>query len=107
MFPAAPQWFDGAAAAQPPRRGTARVHCALGTVDLLAVADALPGAPPPALPEIEDARHLVPDGRPVWAQPAPGNARGIRAFQAAGYRAVGAEILLLPRDDARGDDTSS
>ena len=47
------------------------------------------------------ARHLVPgDDQPVWAQVAPGNARSIRAFQAAGYRAAGAEILLLPRDDA-------
>jgi hypothetical protein len=46
------------------------------------------------------ARHLVPAGQPVWAQLAPGNARSTRAFQAAGYRTVGAEILLLPRDDA-------
>ncbi|MEU7726931.1 GNAT family N-acetyltransferase [Streptomyces sp. NPDC040724] len=41
------------------------------------------------------ARHLVPDGRPVWSQQATGNARSIRAFQAAGYRPVGAESLLL------------
>lgn len=40
------------------------------------------------------ARHLVPDGRPVWSQQAPGNARAVRAFQAAGYRPVGAEVLL-------------
>ncbi|WP_308800308.1 GNAT family N-acetyltransferase [Streptomyces sp. NEAU-H3] len=39
------------------------------------------------------ARHLVP-GAAVWAQQAPGNARSVRAFQAAGYRAVGAEALL-------------
>ena len=45
------------------------------------------------------ARHLVPAGQPVWAQLAPGNARSLRAFQSAGYRAVGAEILLLPRED--------
>nr|WP_168530327.1 GNAT family N-acetyltransferase [Streptomyces sp. RPA4-2]QIY64731.1 GNAT family N-acetyltransferase [Streptomyces sp. RPA4-2] len=31
---------------------------------------------------------------PVWVQVAPGNARGLRAFQAAGYRPVGAEALL-------------
>ena len=43
------------------------------------------------------ARHLVPGGLPVWAQQAPGNARSVRVFQAAGYRPVGAEILLLPR----------
>ncbi|MFG2983506.1 GNAT family N-acetyltransferase [Streptomyces sp. NPDC048258] len=42
------------------------------------------------------ARHLVPDGRPVWSQQATGNARSVRAFQAAGYRPVGAESLMLP-----------
>lgn len=41
------------------------------------------------------ARHLA--GEPVWAQVAAGNARSARAFQAAGYRPVGAEALLLPR----------
>ncbi|MFI9810366.1 GNAT family N-acetyltransferase [Streptomyces sp. NPDC052301] len=38
------------------------------------------------------ARHLVTE--PLWAQVAPGNARSTRAFQAAGYRPVGAELLL-------------
>jgi hypothetical protein len=42
------------------------------------------------------ARHLVPDGEPVWAQQAAGNARSIRAFHAAGYLPVGSEALLLP-----------
>ncbi|MEW2400079.1 GNAT family N-acetyltransferase [Streptomyces sp. NPDC046862] len=42
------------------------------------------------------ARHLVPDGH-VWAQVAAGNARSARAFQAAGYRPVGAEALLIAR----------
>jgi GNAT superfamily N-acetyltransferase len=127
------------------------------TIDLLSVADALPGPPPVALEEVTDpghsrvaradrfrddvrvwatdggmlvlgrgvagrweaaievdeavrhrglgrrlavaARHLVPGGRPVWAQQAPGNARSVRVFQAAGYQPIGAEILLLPRDD--------
>ncbi|MFD9337157.1 GNAT family N-acetyltransferase [Streptomyces sp. NPDC060028] len=41
------------------------------------------------------ARHLVPDGGPVWSQQAAGNARSIRAFQAAGFRPVGSEVLLL------------
>jgi hypothetical protein len=41
------------------------------------------------------ARHLVPDGRPVWAQVSPGNAASVRAFLAAGYRPVGAEALLV------------
>jgi GNAT superfamily N-acetyltransferase len=40
------------------------------------------------------ARHLVPDGVPVWAQIAPGNAASVRAFLAAGFRPVGAEALL-------------
>ncbi|MFE2061843.1 GNAT family N-acetyltransferase [Streptomyces sp. NPDC059467] len=39
------------------------------------------------------ARHLA--GEPLWAQVAPGNARSVRAFQAAGYVPVGAEALLL------------
>ncbi|GKQ41628.1 GNAT family N-acetyltransferase [Streptomyces sp. A012304] len=41
------------------------------------------------------ARHLA--GEPVWAQISPGNARSVRAFQAAGYRPVGAEALLTRR----------
>ncbi|MEU8827536.1 GNAT family N-acetyltransferase [Streptomyces sp. NPDC048636] len=125
------------------------------TIDLLTVADPLPGAPALELHEIEDpghprvsrarkrrdevrvwaadggivllgrgvagrwetavevdesargrgvgralaiaARHLVPDGQPVWSQQAAGNARSVRAFHAAGFRPVGAEALLLAR----------
>jgi L-amino acid N-acyltransferase YncA len=40
------------------------------------------------------ARHLVPDGAPLWAQVAPGNAASMRAFLAAGFEPVGAEALL-------------
>ncbi len=40
-------------------------------------------------------RHLVPDGEPLWAQQAPGNARSVRVFQAAAHRPVGAEALLV------------
>ncbi|GAB2694316.1 GNAT family N-acetyltransferase [Kitasatospora kifunensis] len=40
------------------------------------------------------ARHLLPEGDVLWAQQAPGNAASVRAFQAAGYRPVGAEVLL-------------
>ncbi|MEU1040996.1 GNAT family N-acetyltransferase [Streptomyces sp. NPDC005551] len=36
-------------------------------------------------------------GEPVWAQQAAGNARSVRAFQAAGYRPVGAEALFAGR----------
>lgn len=41
------------------------------------------------------ARHLLPEGDVLWAQQAPGNATSVRAFQAAGYRPVGAEVLLV------------
>ncbi|MEV0439249.1 GNAT family N-acetyltransferase [Streptomyces spectabilis] len=43
------------------------------------------------------ARCLVPGGGVVWAQQAPGNARSVRAFQAAGFRPVGAEALFFAR----------
>ncbi|MEV8046796.1 GNAT family N-acetyltransferase [Streptomyces griseoluteus] len=46
------------------------------------------------------ARQLA-DG-PVWAQVSPGNARSVRAFLAAGYRPVGAELLLSARDGSTG-----
>jgi GNAT superfamily N-acetyltransferase len=42
------------------------------------------------------ARHLVPQGEAVWAQIAPGNAASVRAFLRAGFRPVGAEVLLSP-----------
>jgi GNAT superfamily N-acetyltransferase len=122
----------------------------IGSVDLLALAEPLPGSPPVPLDEITggdhprvararryrdsvrvwsgqgglltvgrgvagrwevavevepayrgrgvgrilatSARHLVPE--PVWAQVAPGNAASVRAFLAAGYVPVGAEVLL-------------
>ena len=38
---------------------------------------------------------LLPAGTPVWAQVAPGNAASVRAVIAAGFRPVGAEILLV------------
>jgi predicted GNAT family acetyltransferase len=43
------------------------------------------------------ARHLVPDGERLWAQVAPANAASVRAFVAAGFVPVGAEILLARR----------
>ncbi|MEU9735575.1 GNAT family N-acetyltransferase [Streptomyces sp. NPDC048002] len=39
------------------------------------------------------ARRLT-GGEPLWAQVAAGNARSMRAFEAAGYRPVGSEVLL-------------
>ncbi|MFD7434315.1 GNAT family N-acetyltransferase [Streptomyces sp. NPDC059861] len=47
------------------------------------------------------ARHLG-GGEPVWAQISPGNARSLRAFQAAGYRPVGSEALLSARPRSAG-----
>ncbi|MFF8231025.1 GNAT family N-acetyltransferase [Streptomyces caelestis] len=47
------------------------------------------------------ARHLA-GGAPVWAQVAAGNARSLRAFQAAGYRPVGSEVLLSARARSAG-----
>jgi GNAT superfamily N-acetyltransferase len=40
------------------------------------------------------ARHLIPPGTVLWAQVAPGNAASVRAFLAAGFVPVGAEVLL-------------
>ena len=42
------------------------------------------------------APTLVPDGAPLWAQVAPANVASLRAFLAAGYRAVAAEVLFGP-----------
>jgi L-amino acid N-acyltransferase YncA len=46
------------------------------------------------------ARHLAPEGTDLWAQVAPGNAASVRAFLAAGFVPVGAEILLAARPGA-------
>lgn len=40
------------------------------------------------------ARHLAPAGEPVFAQVAAGNVASLRAVLAAGYRPIGAEVLL-------------
>lgn len=39
-------------------------------------------------------RGLVPDGAVLWAQVHPANVASMRAFLAAGYRPVGAEVLF-------------
>ena len=51
------------------------------------------------------ARQLA--GEAVWAQVSPGNARSVRAFQAAGYLAVGAEALFRGGDNSRLSRTGS
>ena len=48
------------------------------------------------------ARSLVPEGEPLWAQVAPGNAASMRAVLAAGFRPVGAEVLLIPDSEQDG-----
>lgn len=48
-----------------------------------------------------DALTLVPEGEPVFAAVAPGNARSLRAFLSVGFLPIGAEVLLEPdRSDA-------
>ena len=47
------------------------------------------------------ARHLAEPGEPLWAQVAPANAASVRAFLAAGFMPVGAEILLARRTPPR------
>ena len=47
------------------------------------------------------ARHLAPEGTDLWAQVAPGNAASVRAFLAAGFVPVGAEILLAAKAGSR------
>ncbi|MFC0600024.1 hypothetical protein [Streptomyces palmae] len=45
---------------------------------------------------LSDALTLVPAGEPVFAAVAPGNARSLRAFLAAGFRALGSEVIIRP-----------
>ncbi|MFJ1757828.1 hypothetical protein [Kitasatospora sp. NPDC088134] len=48
---------------------------------------------------LRDALTLLPAGTPLFAAVAPGNARSLRAFLAAGFTPIGSEALLRP---ARG-----
>ncbi|MFG3257639.1 GNAT family N-acetyltransferase [Streptomyces sp. NPDC048172] len=45
------------------------------------------------------ARELVPADETLWAQVAPGNAASLRAFLAAGFTPVAAEVLLTYAGD--------
>jgi GNAT superfamily N-acetyltransferase len=40
------------------------------------------------------AARVAPDGDPLFAQVSPGNVASVRAFLAAGYRPVCAEVLF-------------
>jgi RimJ/RimL family protein N-acetyltransferase len=44
------------------------------------------------------ATRLIPPGEPLFAQVSPGNVSSLRAFLAAGYRPIGAEVLFLRTD---------
>jgi hypothetical protein len=48
---------------------------------------------------LRDALTLVPEGEPVFAAVAPGNARSLRAFLAAGFTPVGSECIVRPARD--------
>ncbi|MCT2592513.1 hypothetical protein LHJ74_21820 [Streptomyces sp. N2-109] len=45
---------------------------------------------------LRDALTLVPSGEPVFAAIAPGNARSLRSFLAAGFTPVGSEVVIIP-----------
>ena len=47
---------------------------------------------------VRAALGLVPEDRPLYAQVAAANASSLRAFLAAGFRPIGAEVLFLRRD---------
>jgi hypothetical protein len=48
------------------------------------------------------ARGLVPGDEPLFAQVSPGNAASLRAFLAAGYQPIGAEVLFLKARSSMG-----
>lgn len=48
---------------------------------------------------VDAALDIAREGEPVWAQVAPANAPSLRAALAAGFRAVGAEILFAHHPD--------
>lgn len=48
---------------------------------------------------VRAALDVVPAGEPLWAQVVPGNAASLRAVAAAGFVAIGAEVLF-PRPSA-------
>ncbi|NUP45983.1 MAG: hypothetical protein HOW97_01505 [Catenulispora sp.] len=45
---------------------------------------------------LRDALTLIPAGEPVFAAVAPGNARSLRAFLAAGFVPIGSEVVIRP-----------
>lgn len=57
-------------------------------------------APALARPLLHGVLEHIVGPRSVWASVAPGNARSLRTFLAAGFRPVGAEVLVMPDDRA-------
>ncbi|MFE6363572.1 GNAT family N-acetyltransferase [Streptomyces sp. NPDC057806] len=94
------------------RRDEVRVWAAEGGV--LVLGRGVAGRLEVAVEVGEEARHRglgqelarcarqLSGGEPVWAQVSAGNARSMRAFQAAGYRPVGSEVLLSARPRSAG-----
>ncbi len=90
------------------RRDDVRVWTVSGGGAVLVLGRGVAGRLEVAVEVAEGARHRgvgrelaraargLAGGEAVWAQVSPGNARSVRAFQAAGYRVVGAEALFLP-----------
>lgn len=50
---------------------------------------------------VRAATRLVPDHDPLFAQVSPGNVASLRAFLAAGYRPIAAEVLFLKAEGPR------
>ena len=50
---------------------------------------------------IAESVGYVPDGEPVFASVAPGNAASLRAFLACGFTPIGADVVLHPDRPAR------
>ena len=87
-----------------PTSGSGRRRTAPGCWSSAAASRPLGGqrsrSTPPPRPRARDGARrrgtrLVPD-EPVWAQVAPANTASLRAFLAAGYRPVAAEVLFGP-----------
>lgn len=65
-------------------------------IGIQVVDDAPPGTGRSLLRDLLDE---VPEGQPIWASCAPGNARSLRALLAAGFVVVGSEVLMQPAEE--------
>jgi hypothetical protein len=76
------------------RRGLVTVGSGLAGRTELSVELTAPGERGTGRSLIHDALRLVPAGEPVFAAVAPGNARSLRAFLAAGFVPLGSEVVI-------------